>query len=96
MAPGFEFAHVIVVGRVQGVGFREFTRRAAEARGAAGFVRNRSDGGVEAQLVAPAEARAALIEDLRRGPPHARVSELRILERGGSAPQSGFRIAPTL
>jgi len=96
MAPGPEFAHVIVVGRVQGVGFREFTRRAAEARAASGFVRNRGDGTVEARLVAPAEALAALIEDLRRGPPHARVSELRILERGASPPESGFRIAPTL
>jgi len=96
MASGFEFAHVIVAGRVQGVGFREFTRRCAEARGAAGFVRNRADGTVEARLVAPAEALAALVEDLRRGPPFARVSELRILERGGSAPLTGFRIAPTL
>jgi acylphosphatase len=96
LAPVFEFAHVIVAGRVQGVGFREFTRRAAEARGAAGFVRNRVDGSVEAWLVAPAEALTALIEDLCRGPSHARVSELRILERGASPPQSGFRIAPTL
>jgi acylphosphatase len=96
MAPGFEFAHVIVAGRVQGVGFREFTRRCAQARGAAGFVRNRADGTVEARLMAPAEALSALIEELRRGPPHGRVSELRILERGPSPPQSGFRIAPTL
>ena len=96
MAPGFEFAHVIVVGRVQGVGFREFTRRCAEARGAAGFVRNRSDGTVEARLVAPAEAMSALLDDLRRGPPHARVSELRVLERGAAGPESGFRIASTL
>jgi acylphosphatase len=96
MTHGFEFAHVIVAGRVQGVGFREFTRRAAEGRGAAGFVRNRADGTVEARLVAPPEALAALIEELRRGPPHARVGELRILERGASAQQSGFRIAPTL
>ncbi len=96
MPTGFEFAHVIVAGRVQGVGFREFTRRAAEGRGAAGFVRNRADGTVEAQLVASAEALVALIEDLRRGPPHARVSELRIVDRGPSPAQSGFRIAPTL
>jgi acylphosphatase len=96
MAPSFEFAHVIVTGRVQGVGFREFTRRVAEARSAAGFVRNRADGSVEARLVAPPEALDKLIEDLRRGPSHARVSELRILERGASATESGFRIAPTL
>jgi acylphosphatase len=96
LAPGFEFAHVIIAGRVQGVGFREFTRCAAEARGAAGFVRNRADGSVEARLIALPEALTALIEDLRRGPSHARVSELRILERGASPPQRGFRIAPTL
>ena len=40
---------------MQGVGFREFTRAAAERRGLAGWVRNRSDGTVEARLVGSAE-----------------------------------------
>ena len=96
MSNSFEFAHVIAFGRVQGVGYREFTRRAAEARGASGFVRNRGDGTVEARLVAPPEVLSALLDDLRRGPPHARVSELRVLERGAAAAESGFRIAPSL
>ena len=40
--------HVIVEGRVQGVGYRAFVEREAKSRGLAGWVRNRSDGTVEA------------------------------------------------
>ncbi len=90
-----EFAVVVVSGRVQGVGYREFVRRAAEIRSAAGFVRNRADGTVEARLTASAPALEALLEDLRRGPPHARVTDLRVVERGASPPECGFFIMPT-
>jgi acylphosphatase len=96
VSPSFEFAHVIAVGRVQGVGYREFTRRAAEARSVAGFVRNRIDGTVEARIVAPAPALSALLDDLRRGPPHARVTELRIIEQGVCAAETGFHVLATL
>ena len=41
---------VVVEGSVQGVGYREFTRRAALSLGVAGWVRNRSDGAVEAVI----------------------------------------------
>ena len=44
---------VVVEGRVQGVGYRDFTRRAAERLGVAGWVRNRRDGAVEALLSGP-------------------------------------------
>jgi acylphosphatase len=96
MASPLEYVDVIVVGRVQGVGFREFARRAAEARGATGFVRNRADGKVEARLIAPPDVLAALLHDLRRGPPHARVTELRVVEKGVCPAESGFYVKPTL
>jgi acylphosphatase len=91
-----EFAQVIVAGRVQGVGYREFARRAAEMRGVAGFVRNRSDGAVEAHLIGEAAAVAAMLADLRRGPPHARVASLEIIARGPADPANGFFVTATV
>jgi acylphosphatase len=91
-----EFAEVIVSGRVQGVGYREFARRAAEAHGVSGFVRNRVDGTVEARLVGAREAVEAMIADLRRGPPHGRVTALAVVARGAAAPESGFFVTATV
>ena len=65
-----------VRGRVQGVGFRYAMRREAERAGVRGWVRNRSDGSVEALLQGEAAAVARLVEWARRGPPAARVDEL--------------------
>jgi acylphosphatase len=96
MTDDFAFAHVLALGRVQGVGYREFARRVAEAHGVAGFVRNRADGTVEARLVARAELLETLLAHLRRGPPQAIVKELRIVAQGPAAPETGFRIEATL
>jgi acylphosphatase len=90
-----EFAEVIVCGRVQGVGYREFARRVAEAHGVAGFVRNRSDRTVEARLVGTPEALEAVLLQLRRGPMYGRVDAVRIAARGPCAPESGFRVEAT-
>lgn len=67
---------VRITGRVQGVGFRAWTRRQAERRGLAGWVRNEPDGAVTALVAGPAEAVAALLALLRNGPPGASVSGL--------------------
>jgi len=68
---------ITVSGRVQGVGYRDALRRQAEALGVTGWVRNRSDGSVEALLQGSAEAVEALLSWARRGPPAARVGEIR-------------------
>ena len=65
--------HVVVRGRVQGVGFRAWTEYTALECGLQGWVRNRRDGAVEALFAGPAEAVAAMVENCRRGPPGARV-----------------------
>ena len=91
-----EFVDVIISGRVQGVGYREFARRAAIAQGVAGFVRNRSDGTVEARLVGKPSALEAVLAELRRGPMHARIRDVWVVARGESAPQSGFFVTATL
>lgn len=64
---------VIIHGRVQGVGYRDWTRHAARSRGIAGWVRNRKDGSVEAVFSGSAQAVAEMIEACRRGPSSARV-----------------------
>ena len=69
-----ERLHAVIHGEVQGVGFRYFMTRHAQARGLRGWVRNRSDGGVE--LVAEGERAKLdeLLEAARLGPRHARVA----------------------
>jgi acylphosphatase len=65
-------------GRVQGVWYRESMRLEAERLGVRGWVRNRSDGTVEAVVQGPRAAIDALIHWTRRGPEHARVTDVEI------------------
>jgi acylphosphatase len=65
-------------GRVQGVGFRYALRHEAQRLGVEGWVRNRGDGSVEAIVQGASDAVAALAAWARRGPPAARVTELRV------------------
>ncbi|HEV7480483.1 MAG TPA: acylphosphatase [Roseiarcus sp.] len=74
--------HVVIRGRVQGVGYRAWTQYTALDRGLDGWVRNRRDGSVEAVFAGAPEAVAAMIEACRRGPPGALVDELE--ERDGT------------
>ena len=64
---------VAVRGRVQGVFFRETTRRRALAEGVAGWVRNRPDGTVEAVFEGEREGVERLVTFVREGPRGARV-----------------------
>ncbi len=68
--------HVLIHGRVQGVGFRAWTEYTALTRGLEGWVRNRRDGAVEAVFVGSEDAVTAMIQACRRGPPGARVDQL--------------------
>jgi acylphosphatase len=65
--------HLRLYGRVQGVGFRHFARRAAEGLDLAGYVRNCPDGSVEVVAQGPAAALTALRRRLERGPPYGNV-----------------------
>lgn len=58
----------LIRGRVQGVGYRYFTREAASALGLRGTVRNRSDGTVEVDVCGPPETVNALRVRLLEGP----------------------------
>lgn len=68
--------HVIVHGTVQGVGFRYWTRAEAQRRGVTGWVRNRLDGSVEAELEGNDSAVSAMLDWLRAGPSSAVVFEV--------------------
>jgi acylphosphatase len=70
IVPAYRF---IVEGRVQGVGYRYFVLRQAEALGVAGFARNLPDGTVEVVAEGTDEAVGALEDRLRLGPSFAAV-----------------------
>ncbi|HTJ23558.1 MAG TPA: acylphosphatase [Gemmatimonadaceae bacterium] len=66
--------HVLVRGRVQGVGFRWYVREAARDLGLAGWVRNRPDGAVEIAAEGDAPRVERLRDMLRAGPSGASVT----------------------
>jgi acylphosphatase len=68
--------HVVVRGRVQGVGYRAFVEDEALRLGLEGWVRNRTDRTVEAVFSGSDKTVAAIIEACRRGPSAARVEAL--------------------
>ncbi len=63
-------------GRVQGVFFRDSTRRAAESRGVGGWVRNRADGTVEAWFEGEPGAVDAMVRWAHSGPSRAEVESV--------------------
>jgi acylphosphatase len=74
--PALMHLSAIVHGRVQGVFFRDFTRRQALGLGLTGYVRNLADGTVEAVAEGPQQALEKLLEQLRIGPSGAQVDRV--------------------
>lgn len=68
--------HVTIRGRVQGVGYRAWCARTAEALGLRGWVRNRRGGAVEAVFAGPAARVEEMCEACRSGPAGARVDDI--------------------
>jgi acylphosphatase len=65
-----------ISGRVQGVGYRAFAVHRAVRLGLRGWVRNRTDGSVEALVIGDGNAVAAMVEACRRGPRAATVTDV--------------------
>jgi len=85
---------LVIRGRVQGVGYRDWMVREAIRLGVRGWVRNRSDGSVEALVAGAGDAVAALMAACRIGPMLARVDE--IAENLAEPPcTAGFQRMPT-
>lgn len=87
-------AEVRIEGRVQGVWFRDWTRRNAEELGLLGWVRNRRDGSVEALFSGPKDVVAEMLERCQTGPKLASVQNVTIVHEGGDVPDS-FQVRPT-
>jgi len=71
-----ERRRVVAHGNVQGVFFRESTRKEAERRGVAGWAENLGDGTVEAVFEGGADAVDAMVAFVRGGPGHSTVSSV--------------------
>lgn len=84
---------MVLAGRVQGVGFRYFTRQAAERLGVAGWVRNLPNGDVEVRAAGSAAALEAFRRQLRQGPPGSRVDSLSESELPAGDGWTGFHVA---
>jgi acylphosphatase len=74
--------HAVVLGKVQGVFYRAWTRDMAASLGLSGWVRNLPDGAVEVLARGEAEVVARLHGLLAEGPPLSRVAEVRLLPPG--------------
>jgi acylphosphatase len=92
--------HIVVHGRVQGVGYRAFVEREAGRHCLEGWVRNCRDGTVEALFKGEAEAIDDMIATCKRGPSGARVDLIN--QRAGSeadlrarVPGEEFSVLPT-
>jgi acylphosphatase len=68
--------HVIIRGRVQGVGFRAFVEHHATQRNLDGWVRNRRDGTVEAVFAGPSRSVIGVIRACKVGPLSSKVDAL--------------------
>jgi acylphosphatase len=82
-------------GRVQGVYYRGWAVEAAGKLGVDGWVRNRTDGTVEALVTGPEEAVEAMIAACRKGPPSAWVDRVEVEEARGIV-ADGFVQKPTV
>jgi len=86
-------ARVVVHGFVQGVYFRDATRRLALRHGVCGWVRNNWDGTVEAVFEGDPEAVARLVEFCHLGPPGAAVERMQVYDEPPEG-VAGFVIEP--
>jgi acylphosphatase len=83
---------IIVSGKVQGVYFRDSARQVALRLGVTGFVKNMQDGSVMLIATGTKEQLNSLVEWCRKGPPAARVTNVKVMEEEAH-PYEGFTIS---
>jgi acylphosphatase len=96
---GTSIVHLVIRGRVQGVGFRAWTQHQGELRGLTGWVRNRRDGSVEAVVAGPAAEVDRMVAVCREGPGGSVVNHVEEVPADrtllAQAPAGAFSILPT-
>jgi acylphosphatase len=88
-------AHIYIGGRVQGVFFRVQTRSEAIKRSVTGWIRNKSDGKVEAVFEGEEKNVQRIIDFCRKGPPNADVTKIDIQWEEFTGKFSEFKILKT-
>jgi acylphosphatase len=91
---GMRRVHVIVDGDVQGVGYRYTLRMVAREAGVTGWVRNRRDSTVEAEIEGTHEQVDEVIRWMQQGPPGSRVRTTTVTD-AAPAGDEGFEVRPT-
>lgn len=81
---------ILVSGRVQGVGYRDWVVRTAQRSGLTGWVRNLRDGRVEILAAGEDTALGLLVEACREGPPLARVEHVESVQVAEDKAHKGF------
>lgn len=84
--------HIYISGRVQGVGFRQFTRKNAEKLGVTGWVKNLSDGRVEAVFQGPDDKVRELIDRCKEGPISGYVKDIEINDAEENKEHNSFEV----
>lgn len=84
--------HVVISGRVQGVGYRYFCQITAQELGLIGWARNRADGSVELEAQGAAAVLNTLQQQLSDGPPMARVDRVDVETIEPLPDETQFRI----
>jgi acylphosphatase len=88
-------AHVLVRGKVQGVGFRAFTQYQATQRQLHGWVRNRAEGGVELEVEGPKLSVGTFLQALHQGPPLSQILQVTVDWKDPNRQTEGFQIIRT-
>ena len=84
--------HIVISGRVQGVFFRMETKQIADSFNVSGWVKNNSDGTVEAIFEGKKEAVDSVVEWCRKGPPHSKVNRVDVISKDYKGEFNGFNI----
>lgn len=84
--------HILVSGRVQGVGFRDFARRSAEKFGVCGYAKNLVNGDVEVVAEGDKAALDEFLLLLQRGPSASKIDNIRFDELKSCSHHMGFEI----
>jgi acylphosphatase len=88
----FQARHIIVHGRVQGVGFRYFVQNIGSRLGLEGNVRNCEDGSVEIVAEGDSRSLAVFIREVEKGPPMSRVTRMDVHDVPATRHYSSFQI----